>query len=411
MHSIAESGSQDERTDEHLLQDYATGRDTEAFAGIVRRHGNMVLGVCRRLLQQEQDAEDAFQATFLVLMHKARSLTSPSLLANWLYGVAYRTALKARLAAARRHQREKPIVTEPAVEPASEAAWADLRPILDDELHRLPQKYRAAVVLCYLEGQTTQEAAATLRCPKGTILSRLARARERLRRRLTRRGLALSTGVLATLLLRAASAEGCVTPMLLRASVPDRAPAPPGTPASGITANAADLGRQVLKDMRLKRVQSGAALLLAVLLGLWLALFVYRTVATPRTAGEQGPITSDTARIQGGWRVVAMTWDGVDLPKEEIAATRLTVQGETITMRGFAGALEMTFRLDPTANPRAIDLRIKNDPNPDRRGIYALSGDTMTVCWQEDPGLRRPADFVSKPNSGVALFTAKRATP
>src|SRR5581483_8729675 len=153
--------------DERLLLDYVTGRDPAAFAAIVRRHGPMVWTVCHRVLRRQQDAEDAFQATFLVLMHKARSLGKPQLLGNWLYGVAYRTSIKARLLASRQSKREKPMVAIPVFDAENEATWRDLRPVLDDELHRLPDKYRATVVLCYLEGKSTEEAARALDVPRG----------------------------------------------------------------------------------------------------------------------------------------------------------------------------------------------------------------------------------------------------
>src|SRR5262249_31616689 len=149
----------------------------------------------------EHDAEDAFQATFLILVRKAGSLGRPELLGNWLYGVAYRTAARARAEATRRRFREVPLIDRdlPAKESTPDGVWRDLRPVLDEEINRLPDKYRAPFVLCYLEGKTNEEAARQLGCPLGTVLSRLARARERLRLRLTSRGLTLSVGLLGAM--------------------------------------------------------------------------------------------------------------------------------------------------------------------------------------------------------------------
>src|SRR5437773_3380692 len=129
--------------DGQLLERFLGARDEDAFAALVRRHGPMVLAVCRRLLPEPHDAEDAFQATFLVLVRKAASLGRPERLGNWLYGVAYRTALKARGDNARRNRRERPLADVPVEGAVAELVWRELRPLLDAELERLPEKYRA----------------------------------------------------------------------------------------------------------------------------------------------------------------------------------------------------------------------------------------------------------------------------
>jgi RNA polymerase sigma factor (sigma-70 family) len=184
--------------DGQLLARFVAARDEAAFAALVRRHGPMVLGVCRRVLRHEQDAEDAFQATFLVLARKAASVVKRESLGCWLYQVAYHTALQARAASARRRARETPMrdVPHPEVAPAEADDW---RPLLDRELCRLPEKYRAAVILCDLEGQSRREAARQLGVPEGTVSSRLAAAHKRLARQLARYGLAPAGGVAAAL--------------------------------------------------------------------------------------------------------------------------------------------------------------------------------------------------------------------
>jgi RNA polymerase sigma factor (sigma-70 family) len=210
-------------TDRQLIEQFTRARDAAgeaAFAALVRRHGPMVLHICRQLLGNLQDAEDAFQAVFLVLARKAPSIGDPDLLANWLYGVALRTAKKARIRLARRRRNEEfgsmrcrgsgsSIPIEPAVEPAGQTILSrEHAEILHYEINRLPQPFRLPIVLYYFEGLTLDEAAHRLRCPAGTVRSRLARACVKLRRGLTRRGVALSgAGLAAALSSTSASAS------------------------------------------------------------------------------------------------------------------------------------------------------------------------------------------------------------
>jgi RNA polymerase sigma factor (sigma-70 family) len=198
-------------TDGQLLGDYLSRRDEAAIAALVRRHGPMVWGVCRRVLRNHHDAEDAFQTTFLVLVRKAASIASRELLANWLYGVAHQTALKARATAAKRKERERQAAEMPEPAATQQDPWCDLQPLLDEELSRLPDKYRSVIVLCDLEGKTRKEAARQLGCPEGTVAGRLARARIMLAKRLTRRGVALSGGALAAVLSQQAASAGVPT--------------------------------------------------------------------------------------------------------------------------------------------------------------------------------------------------------
>jgi RNA polymerase sigma factor (sigma-70 family) len=250
-------------TDAQVLDRFVRCRDEAAFEVLVWRHGPLVLGVCRRLLRHEQDIEDAFQAVFLVLVRKADTIARGESVGGWLYRVAYRVALAARAAAADRAAREQPWADQRAAPPSEELLWRDLKPILDEEVMRLPEKYRAPFVLCCLEGKTNEEAAAQLGCPRGTVLSRLARARERLRQRLARRGVVLSAGALA-----AASAErglaavpAGLTDMTIKAVLGGAAG---GAAAAGVSARAAALAEGVLRVMFLTRLK--AALLVAAVL-------------------------------------------------------------------------------------------------------------------------------------------------
>jgi RNA polymerase sigma factor (sigma-70 family) len=187
-------------SDGSLLERYLTGAEAEsqeAFRTLVVRHGPMVFGICRHVLNEEHEAEDAFQATFLVLAQKGGTIRNRRVLAGWLHEVAHRIAIKARVSSARRRTLERqamamtPAATESSTQSES-AAWNELRPVLHAEIDRLPDKYRLPVILSYLEGKTNEEVADLLQWPVGTVKGRLSRARDVLRSRLTRRGLTLS---------------------------------------------------------------------------------------------------------------------------------------------------------------------------------------------------------------------------
>lgn len=205
-----------ELSDGQLLECFARHRDAAAFELLLRRHGPMVHGVCRRILRDAGEAEDAFQATFLVLVRRAAELNRMGSLAGWLHGVAYRVAVRARSRALRRPASDTEATEMAPARPESDATGRDLRPVLDEELARLPDKYRLPLVLCYLEGRTHEEAAAALGWPKGTVSGRLARARERLRGRLARRGLAVSASLVVAILLE--QSASAVPPSLTAAT-------------------------------------------------------------------------------------------------------------------------------------------------------------------------------------------------
>jgi RNA polymerase sigma factor (sigma-70 family) len=187
-----------------LLDRYVADGDEAAFAALVARHGPMVLGVCRRVLRDERDVEDAFQATFLVLVRRAGVIRD--LVGRWLYGVAHRVAVRARAHSARRFVHEQspdePVEPEAHDSPSEAIERRELTSIVDEELTRLPSSLRAPVVLCYLEGMSHDEAARRLRWPVGTVRSRMARAREILRRRLARRGVTAEGAAIVASLAR-----------------------------------------------------------------------------------------------------------------------------------------------------------------------------------------------------------------
>lgn len=201
-------------TDAQLLERWIGQRDPAAFELLLWRHGPMVLNTCRRLLSQREDVEDAFQATFLVLVRKAGSIRRGEALAAWLHRVACRIAGRAHAANARRASREKPFADEPAAPPIDAPGLRDLHAILDEEIESLPAHYRRALILCCLEGKSQEEAARLLGCPRGTVSSWLTRGRERLRQRLLRRGIVVSTTGLTAALTPDALASGGMIPLV-----------------------------------------------------------------------------------------------------------------------------------------------------------------------------------------------------
>src|SRR5262245_14060918 len=247
-------------TDGQLLECFITRRDEAAFETLVRRHAPMVLGVCRRVLRHPQDAEDAFQATFLVLARKAAALGQRELVGNWRYEAAYRAAMEAK--AVRRRVKERQVSAMPEPVAAEEAeVWRDLRPVLDRELNRLPDRYRVPVVLCDLEGRTRRDVARQLGLPEGTLSGRLTTARRLLAKRLARHGVALSAGALAAVLSQHAAAAGVPAPLVVP-TVQAAALLAAGETAAGlVSAKVAALTEGVLKAMLMTRLRVTAGVL------------------------------------------------------------------------------------------------------------------------------------------------------
>ena len=253
-------------TDTALLQAFAVDNSQAAFAVLVRRYGPLVLGVCRRVLHHDHDTEDAFQATFLILARKAGTIHKQESLWSWLYTVAYRIALRVRASQARRKSRELQAIQHLTMHQAARPRGPYLGEFLDEEVERLPEKYRAPVLLCYLQGQTNEEAARRLRCPTGTVKIRLLRARQLLRKRLQRRGVALTLTALAAALVEEATAAEPPAWQVdaLRASLQAKGLSFPGGVRQSLR-----VGRLVetsLKRMCLSKLKVAMALLITVLL-------------------------------------------------------------------------------------------------------------------------------------------------
>jgi RNA polymerase sigma factor (sigma-70 family) len=311
--------------DAQLLDEFVRRRDEAAFAALLNRHAPLVFGVCRRVLGNAHDAEDAFQATFLVLVRKAGSIRTGESLGCWLYEIAYRTALRARTVAHKRRARERQAHAMNEASPKSPAEAPRVDPLLDEELNRLPEQYRRPLVLCYLEGKTHAEAAEQLGWPKGTVSGRLARARDLLRRRLEKRGVTLSVVALSAALTRDVTAA-VPAPLLdatFRAGIQF---AQDPTAGGGASAEAVSLAKEVLNVMLTSKICL-ALIALAVVGFLSGGVALYVSPGTPaRQVVPAGPPPSEplpdgaTARLgttefRHGDRIlfVAFTPDGKKL--------------------------------------------------------------------------------------------------
>jgi RNA polymerase sigma factor (sigma-70 family) len=217
IHQLAENPSERQRSDAELLQSFLDERDGMAFRHLMQRHGRMVLSVCRQVLRQREDAEDAFQAVFLILARKAASICKGSSLASWLHGVAFRTSLKARAKMSKRRRHEKQAAKAGFMQPDRDLALRELQTVLAEEVARLAEKYRAPFVLCCLEGMSRSEVAQQLGWKEGTVSGRLAEARKRLQARLQRRGFTLAAALCAVAV--GASAEAAAPPLLIRTTI------------------------------------------------------------------------------------------------------------------------------------------------------------------------------------------------
>jgi RNA polymerase sigma factor (sigma-70 family) len=400
------------RPDAELLADFIARREESAFTALVRRHGPMVLAVCRRVVGNPHDADDAFQAAFLVLARKSASIVDRGLLANWLYGVAYRTALEARTRMLRRSAAETtlPNFPDPAGEPADDNA--ELLALLDRELNRLADKYRVPVVLCELEGRSRREAAELLGIPEGTLSSRLAAARRMLADRLLRRGVAVSVGaVTAALSHRAASAS---VPASLIARAVTAATSDSGAPT------VVALSQGVLKAMLLKKLQMTAAL---SLLGIGTVVLTFGlgagrpAAAQPDDKPKPSPVEKPPetkpgkGSLLGGWKIIKATANG----REESAdhgPTALFFGADKGYMMGkddlFAA---FTYKVDGTAKPNHIDLVLDGEAVVGKThkliGLIELSGEFMKLALSEGADAR-PEAFESKEGSRTIVLVLQR---
>jgi RNA polymerase sigma factor (sigma-70 family) len=382
-------------TDRQLLARFVAARDEAAFAALVARHGGMVLGVCRRLLRCEQDAEDAFQATFLVLARKAGAIGWADSAGPWLHEVATRTALESRSAIARRQswERQEETLPHPMVVPHEPSDWL---PLLDQELRRLPEKYRTAVVLCVLEGRSRREAALLLGIHEGTLSSRLASARKMLAERLTRRGVTLSAGALAV--FSEGSLAATLPPALVRSTITVATLVTAGLDAA-VTTPAAVLMKGVLKAMFLQKLKWTAVVMMATV-ALGAGGFVFQGGHGPAGARAQAPAAKPVSELEALRKenellklnlqvelekVQAQEAEIRELKAKEKTGVRVWDAQTGKALREYQRELAVRFKVKEPANPlKEIDdalrlLRQANDKKTKRRATELLEKATKRL--------------------------------
>jgi RNA polymerase sigma factor (sigma-70 family) len=366
-----------ELTDGQLLERFVSCGDEAAFAMLVRRHGPMVQGVCQRLLRHTQDAEDAFQATFLVLVRKAQAVGRPDLLGHWLYGVAVRVSAKARAVAARRRARELLSPELPDAHASKPALLSDW-PIIDEEIRRLPAKYRVPFVLCYLDGMTNEEAAHRLKCPKGTLQSRLAWARERLRIRLIRRGVAPSAILFAAL---SSSSPSSAVPISLLRDTARAARAFGGwaSAADVMPARAAILARGVLHAMFLSKLKIVTVVLLLGLLPLAGTSFWLRQApaAEPIAAAPEDPPKPPQDPPSSPLK----KRDGNFTAREVLKKSFSTGATPRLVVETFNGSINVTAK---SGNTVAIQVTKRSNAKTQEEADAELKNIEVTMKQEED---------------------------
>jgi RNA polymerase sigma factor (sigma-70 family) len=410
-HLRAANSSDAGATDGQLLDRFAADRDGGAFAELVRRHGPMVLGVCRRITGNVHDAEDAFQATFLVLARKARELSNGTVLGAWLHGVAHRSARKARAVAARRRAKEVAAARFEGVEEMAEPS--DALAVIEQELGRLPKRYREPLVLCGLCGRSRAEVASELGVPEGTLASRLATARAKLAERLRRRGLVVPAAV--------AAVTGEVP--AVRAAVPGSLAEATGRAATGtVPATVGRIASEVAKSMFLNKLRMvvllavGAVACAAGLVALSDANASAPAPDRPLTPAAPRPVAPDKPAeisvkelqekvkaakkdLQGTWELQKQIFDDKEL-EFQFEYHRYTFAEHTVKIEykhnRRVGRVEIEFdeelnyTINPTTAPPEMTLYGKSML---AMGLYDLKNDTLKIAHYGISELERPRGF------------------
>jgi RNA polymerase sigma factor (sigma-70 family) len=431
----------------------------------------MVLGLCRRILHNEHDAEDAFQATFLVLSQKAASLYPHDSLCGWLHCVAYRVAQEAMIAASRRHKHEGRTADKQVTDPLAQLTIREAQEVLDEELARLPDKFRLPLVLCGLEGMTRDEAAHQLGWQVNTLKSRLEQARERLRVRLTSRGLALSAALLASVFYQA-TASAAVPSLLLNSTVKAATViAAGGVVASVVSTQVAALTEGVVNAMFVSKVKIVATMLLlagAMSAGIWFLgnggpasqgqepkpssqpAATKDASKEPKKGGPKGDaaVAAEQKALEGTWLVTGAEIEGRKATKEELADGKMVFvrsdppdtvkvilehsivhevvfKRDRVVMKADGRRPELKFVLYPDKTPKAFDIPFtaKTVTKPFgggpaeegtvelvRLGIYKVEGDRLTICLTDGGTHPRPKEFDTSggTNNGRELYTFRR---
>jgi RNA polymerase sigma factor (sigma-70 family) len=350
-----------ELPDHQLVERFHAQQDETAFHTLLRRHGPLVLDVCRGVLGHEADAEDAFQATFFVLARKACSIRKKASLASWLHGVAYRTARKARAQFAARQKHEARVPARPPCEP-DDLSWREVRQLLHEEVSGLPERYRAPLVLCYLEGATQEAAAIQLHLAKSTLRERLERGRTLLRTRLLRRGVG-AAALLVAAAWPAASASACVSPSLMAATAQAASLFAAGPAAAGaVSAKVAALTEGVLKAMQLTKLKIAATVALVVgALGVGASALPYRTAAAePPPPGSKSAVP---VQDQGNLKETVLAlekriWEGH--AKQDVDTFKSLLADDFVGMDMFGRPYDKAATLDYVAKFRVIEHELKD---------------------------------------------------
>jgi RNA polymerase sigma factor (sigma-70 family) len=413
-HVLTASGDDRGVSDAELLERFKVRGDAAAFELLVWRYQRLVLGVCRRVLRDAHEAEDAFQATFLILARRAGSVGRREALGAWLYRVATRAALAARAARSRHAGREHSLGGTAAASPAAQslAERREVCAVVDEEVSRLPERFRAAVVLCYFEGKTVDEAARQLGWPRGTVASRLARARERLRVRLNRRGLAVTAGTLAAELGRPETA-GAAADALARRTGRAVAALSAGRGAGGaaLSAKSITLAEEVLRTMSVRKLTTAAAVFVAglVVLGGGLTLrpyFAARAEPTPAAAAAAPPGAP-------GEREAPVT---VTRPVRREVAPFLDFDGRVVVDDAALRRNQLLVKPEAVPGPEPYNVRFEMDQaayvryRRQQRGKGAPGG--LAMGLPDESGFPHPAKLIRNdnavdPNSGtVGIYAA-----
>jgi RNA polymerase sigma factor (sigma-70 family) len=407
-------------TDAQLLHQFLDEHSGSAFAVLLKRHGPMVLSVCWRVLGHPQDAEDVFQATFLVLAQVARSIRKVDSLSAWLHGVAFRLAQKMKKEASRRRRREQGSPALASSDASADLSLRELWAILHEELNQLPRTELQPLLLCYFEGLTQEEAAAQLSWPRGTLKRRLERGRDRLRSRLLRRGVMLGSLGISLLMDAPVIADHALVSVSLgestvRACVLLRDGCT--LPAGLVSTHVLSLVQGALRTMMLSKLRF---VLIAVLMFSFSGVGAWYSVSragnpssdpAPEKEKPQPPATTeprkltDLDRFQGTWRIVRGESSGRDLPNAALEHQRLTFKKkelawETVQQGGFSVA----FKIDPAKKPGHIDID-GGGRVPPMTGIYKFEEKKLILALAPET---RPEGFVTNQQSQFFVYQLER---
>jgi RNA polymerase sigma factor (sigma-70 family) len=419
LHQLREKHALAEASDAELLERFTARHEEAAFAGLLRRHGPMVWAVSRRVLPGAHDAEDIFQATFLLLARKASSIRKRESVGSWLHGVAHRLALKAKAQGARRQAYEKRAADMRDIKPRSEAAWQEVQTVLDAALQELPERYRSSLVLCYLEGKTHEEAARLLGCPLTTVRTRVARGRKLLRDRLASHGLTLSAAGLAALLM-ASAAPAAVPPALAKAALKAALPCAAGQAAVLCSARVAGLVEGGFRTMLHSKGKTAVVLLVAGILA-GAGVLAHRgsaadegkqpqAAAPPEKGKAQPAATKAAAKTEDGDVVVSGCVLGPD--DKPFAGARLFVMRNRARTALATTGDDGRFRVSVTAADVGRGAKLVAAAPDHGPGWFWLGGHkgadevTMRLVKDDVPITGRVLDLEGRPIVGASVGIA-----